>query len=255
MRYVNEERVNTSGASLTGEVRSSSPLGSDAGGAPAAQRSGAAEDEGHEVDVVGTRSLGGQGPSGASAEGLDVAVDGDGTGPAAPAGSATAKPKRASKQARAKAAVKGEIASARFNAEGMAMLDEVGARFGLSRSDALRQCVEMVFATLSSPAVQLSKEAQARQPVYVQVDADKLDELIEAVGVLSTTYARRAREVNAIGANVNQMRRLAYFQQDRLDDYTLRAMGMAVEAIRVQMNADAERDEKVEELITWLRPK
>lgn len=240
---MNEVRVN--GDATTDELRSSEVSGSDAGGARGSgARSAQGPIPGGDALRAATAVQEGRSPSWVPEAQLDDDVD---------VAVELAKPARGpGRPKRAPKPIKHEVVASRFDEDGTAALDAVCSAYGVSKSAALRMCVEMVAESLLAPAPKLAKAVEARRPVVIQVDAGTAEVLKKALVEVSTRYGERSREIYAIGHNVNQLAKLAHVQGDSLTVFAVKLVEEALERIRLQLNADAERDAKALEVLSCL---
>lgn len=89
--------------------------------------------------------------------------------------------------------------------EELTALNEVRRHLGGSRSDAVRQAVEIVAAALSDSASleaverTLGKRLASRRPVTIEVDPDLANEVREALDSVARRYADQTLELQKIG--------------------------------------------------------
>lgn len=154
---------------------------------------------------------------------------------------------------RPKKKLKGDVVATRFDADGLAILAELTRELGASsKAAALRQCVEIVAEKMGKELSGRERALPARsQPVLAP--AALAAEAAAAARELAEQYSRRAREVYAIGNNINQITRLANAEGHAPSLAVLAGIESQLVAIRRQLNADAERDEKLVGLLQRLK--
>lgn len=148
------------------------------------------------------------------------------------------------------------VVAVRMSPEDLEMLDGLREQLGGSRSDALRSAVQAVGDALSSGSVsrvedRLARKVAARRPVVIQAGDEAMAEVRDALLAVAEGYAARAREVNYIGHNLNQLLKLAHSGID-LDNDSLKSITRALEEIRLVMISDAERDAEALEVLSCL---
>ena len=148
------------------------------------------------------------------------------------------------------------VVAVRMSSEDLEMLDGLREQLGGSRSDALRSAVQAVGDAFASGSVsrvedQLARKVAARRPVVIQAGDEAMAEVRDALLAVADGYAARAREVNYIGHNLNQLLKLAHSDID-LDNDSLKSIARALEAMRRVMISDAERDAEALEVLSCL---
>ncbi|MEU3331321.1 hypothetical protein ACF046_03090 [Glutamicibacter creatinolyticus] len=148
------------------------------------------------------------------------------------------------------------VVAVRMSPEDLEVLDGLREQLGGSRSDALRSAVQAVGDAFASGSVsrvedQLARKVAARRPVVIQAGDEAMAEVRDALLAVADGYAARAREVNYIGHNLNQLLKLAHSGID-LDNDSLKSITRALEEIRLVMISDAERDAEALEVLSCL---
>ncbi|TFC32903.1 plasmid mobilization relaxosome protein MobC [Cryobacterium sp. MDB1-18-2] len=136
--------------------------------------------------------------------------------------------------------VKDVVVTVRMTTEDADALAFVQAEFGAtSGPDALREGIKLVAALLRGEDY---RSAKAQRPV-VDIDEALLTEVRDAVREVTTSYNKRTRELQFIGHNWNQIAKVAN-ATGAVDTDAILGVERALEGIRRQMTADAERDAK-----------
>lgn len=145
---------------------------------------------------------------------------------------------------------KDTVVATRLDDAGLAVLDELCRAHDLSRSEALRKVVEMIG---EKPTDNISARLEAERPIVVRADPVLLRAGIDAANEVARRYGERAREIRAIGINVNQIARVANAEPGSYDADVLDGIDHALGAILDQMVLDAEADAKALRVLTSLK--
>ncbi|WP_197277853.1 hypothetical protein [Arthrobacter alpinus] len=143
-----------------------------------------------------------------------------------------------------------EVVTVRMHRDGIAALTEVQRQLGGSRSDGVRQAVQIVADALSDAtsinAAQksLSKRIAARRPVVVKADESVLADLRDSLREVAERYSRQAFLFQKIGNNWNQIVMVAN-SGGRVDADAIRGVERALDRLAVVMERDAKRDATV----------
>ncbi|MGO4689463.1 hypothetical protein [Glaciibacter sp. 2TAF33] len=131
------------------------------------------------------------------------------------------------------------------DAESLAFLrSELGAASG---PDAVRESIRNVAAILRNETY---RSAKAQRPAN-DVNETLLADIRDALREVTKSYNERAREVHFVGHNWNQIAKVAN-ATGNIDSDAMRGVERALVKIRMQMTADAERDTKALEVLTFL---
>lgn len=242
---MSEVRVNNRHPSPAGGLRSSPGSGSDEGGAPG---TGAGTAQGPDPGA-GTRSgpapvQEGRSPSWVPEAVLDEVED------AAHVATSAARAKAAPRSKRPIKPRKDSVVATRLDDEELEVLDGVCSRHQLSRSQALRKVVKMMGA---DDDANISAQLEAQRPIVVRVDPGLLRQVMDALAEVSRRYGERAREIRAIGNNVNQIARVVNAEQQSPDVDAVFNLQRVMEGVLGQMVSDAKANAKALRVLNRLR--
>ncbi|WP_146238791.1 plasmid mobilization relaxosome protein MobC [Arthrobacter livingstonensis] len=148
-----------------------------------------------------------------------------------------------------------EVVTVRMHRDGIAALTEVQRLLGGSRSDGVRQAVQIVAEALSDASSinaaqkSLTQRLAARRPVVVKADESVLTDVRDMFREVAERYSRQALLFQKIGNNWNQIVKVAN-SGGLVDADALRGVERALDRIALVMERDAKRDETV---VTKLR--
>lgn len=143
-----------------------------------------------------------------------------------------------------------EVVSVRMHRGGMAALSLVQRQLGGSKSDVLRQAVEIVAAVLAdsasidAAAKSLPKLLAARRPVVSEVEEGVLVDVRDMLRAVAEQYSRQAFQFQKIGNNWNQITKVANSGAP-VDADAMRGVARALERVAQAMERDAQRDAKL----------
>lgn len=143
-----------------------------------------------------------------------------------------------------------DVVTVRMHRDGIAALTEVQRLLGGSRSDGVRQAVQIVAEALSGAtsinAAQksLTKRLAARRPVVVKADETVLADVVDLLREVADRYSRQAFQFQKIGNNWNQIAKVAN-AGGSIDPDALRSVERALDRLARTMERDAKRDATV----------
>ncbi|TJY67337.1 MobC family plasmid mobilization relaxosome protein [Arthrobacter sp. CAU 1506] len=143
-----------------------------------------------------------------------------------------------------------EVVTVRMHRDGIAALTEVQRHLGGSRSDGVREAVQIVAEALSDAASidaaekSLVKRLAARRPIVVEADESVLADVREALREVADRYSRQAFLFQKLGNNWNQIAKVAN-SGGRVDPDALRGVERALDRLASVMERDAKRDATV----------
>lgn len=150
----------------------------------------------------------------------------------------------------------------RIDADTGEHLDAIGEQLGIGRSETIRFAVDTVAAALGSAKTEkaaqralerkLASEQVASVPVAPDIEQHVMEDLRDALQELSAKYAKRARQLQSIGHNWNQLAKWAN-TGETVDTDALNAIKRQLASIEQRMAEDSRRDVRIEEVLSWLR--
>lgn len=158
--------------------------------------------------------------------------------------------------------VKGDRVTFRLDTDTRERLDTIGEQLGTDRSETLRFAVDTVASALGSAKTEkaaqralerkLANEQVSSVPVAPDIEQHVLEDLRDALQELSAKYAKRARQLQGIGHNWNQLAKWAN-TGETVDTDALNAIKRQLARIERRMAEDSRRDVRIEEVLSWLR--
>lgn len=143
-----------------------------------------------------------------------------------------------------------EVVAVRMHSDALTALTEVQRHLGGSRSDAVRQAVEIVAEALSDSSSidvaesSLTKRLAAQRPVIIKADEIVLSDVRDGLRDVADRYSQQAFQFQKIGNNWNQIAKVAN-SGGGVDADALRGVQRALDRLAWEMARDAKRDAKI----------
>lgn len=153
------------------------------------------------------------------------------------------------------------MVSVRLDADALRDLELVAATFGKNRSDGLRSAIASIAdAVRSADTAEAAQKALVKRlgqqqvksvPVAPDVPQQVLQDLRDALRDLDDGYRERARELQYIGHNWNQLARWANSGK-RVDADAVNAVKRELGRIENRIAEDSRRDVEIRKALSWL---
>lgn len=153
------------------------------------------------------------------------------------------------------------MVSVRLDADALRDLELVAATFGKNRSDGLRSAITGIADALRSADTaeaaqkalvkRLGQQQVASVPIAPDVDQQVLQDLRDALRDLDDGYRQRARELQYVGHNWNQLARWANSGK-RVDADAVNAVKRELNRIETRIAEDSRRDVEIRKALSWL---